>query len=73
MRRDGAMKEVASRTPQPEMGFLYLFFHAAMVGMLGLTMIRFVDLFEPNRRLAQILKILVLATGALSLMEHLPS
>jgi hypothetical protein len=36
-------------------------------------MYRFVDWFEPNRRLAQILKILVLVTGALALIVQLPA
>ena len=36
-------------------------------------MYRFVDWFEPNRRLTQILKILVLVTGALALIAQLPA
>ena len=39
----------------------------------GWEMYRFVDWFEPNRRLAQILKIFVLVTGALALIVQLPA
>ena len=54
-------------------GVMYVLFHAVMIGILGTTMYRFVDWFEPNRRLAQILKILVLVTGALALIAQLPA
>ena len=52
---------------------MYILFHTVMIGILGTTMYGFVDRFEPNRRLAQILKILVLVTGALALIVQLPA
>jgi hypothetical protein len=50
---------------------MYILFHAVMIGILGTTEYRFVDWREPNRRLAQILKILVVVTGALALLKQL--
>ena len=63
------------RVPQQRSrwGVMYILFHAVMIRILGTTMYRFVDWFEPNRRLAQILKILVLVTGALALIAQLPA
>jgi len=53
---------------------MYILFHTVMIGILGTTMYGFVDrFFEPNRRLAQILKILVLVPGALALIVQLPA
>jgi hypothetical protein len=51
---------------------MYTLVHAAMIGILGTTMFRFVDWYEPNRTFAQILKILVLVMGALALIAQLP-
>jgi hypothetical protein len=50
---------------------MYVLLHAVVIGALGTAMFRFVHRFEPNRKLAQILKILVLATGALALFNQL--
>jgi hypothetical protein len=50
---------------------MYVLLHAVMIGTLGTAMFRFVHWFDPNRKLAQILKILVLVTGALSLFNQL--
>jgi hypothetical protein len=58
-----------SSNPRSRWGLMYILFHAVMIGILGTTMYRFVDWFEPNRRLAKILKILVLVTGALALAQ----
>jgi hypothetical protein len=63
----------SNQTPRSRWGVMYILFHAVMIGILGTTMYRFVDWFEPNRRLAQILKILVLVTGALALIAQLPA
>jgi hypothetical protein len=52
---------------------MYILFHAVMIRILGTSMYRFVDWFEPNRRLAQILKIFVPVTGALALIAQLPA
>ena len=52
---------------------MYILFHTVMIGILGTTMYGFVDRFEPNRKLAQILKILVPVTGALALIVQLPA
>lgn len=57
----------------PQWGSLYVLLDAAMIGLLGSTMYRFVDLFEPNRTFAQILKVLVVVTGALALLAQAPT
>ena len=59
------------QTPRSRWGVMYILFHAVMIG-LGTTMYRFVDWFEPNRRLAQILKILVLVPAPLRLSRNCP-
>jgi hypothetical protein len=55
----------------PRWSVMYVLLHAVMIGTLGTAMFRFVHWFDPNRKLAQILKILVLVTGALSLFNQL--
>jgi hypothetical protein len=50
---------------------MYFALHGLLIGFLGMGMYAFVDRLEPNRKLAQLLKALVVLTAALALFHKL--
>jgi hypothetical protein len=51
---------------------MFILLHGLMIGFLGVGMYLSVDQYEPNRKLAGILKWLVVSIGILAFLAHLP-